>query len=155
MCRRTAAGSAFAGTSYDFALERLTPGGQLDQTFGRRGKVTTDFGAADYEQALAIQLDGKLPRLLKPRSGLSEAACLLLGHAEKIVGPHHASLVTRLLKALERLLVETRGTLDNHRLFSENGTGTPSPDCSVTSPLGPRQFGSREGNDERSQDRNA
>src|SRR6266571_2292493 len=55
-----AAGSAFAGTSYDFALERLTPGGQLDQTFGRRGKVTTDFGAADYEQALAIQLDGKL-----------------------------------------------------------------------------------------------
>src|SRR5207247_10774489 len=40
--------------------ERLTPGGQLDQTFGRGGKVTTDFGAADYEQALAIQLDGKL-----------------------------------------------------------------------------------------------
>src|SRR4029453_2954328 len=36
-------------------------GGALDQTFGQRGKVTTDFnGTTDIAYAVALQPDGKL-----------------------------------------------------------------------------------------------
>ena len=45
----------------DSALARLTPGGELDQSFGDGdGILTTDFGAADVAHGLAIQPDGKL-----------------------------------------------------------------------------------------------
>jgi uncharacterized delta-60 repeat protein len=42
----------------DIALARFTPGGRLDPTFGRGGKVVTDLGADDYAFDLAIQDDG-------------------------------------------------------------------------------------------------
>ena len=34
----------------------------LDPTFGDGGKVTTDFGAGDSAQAVAIQPDGKISK---------------------------------------------------------------------------------------------
>jgi uncharacterized delta-60 repeat protein len=46
----------------DFALARYTKTGALDRSFGRRGRVLTDFGSGsfDYAQAVAIQKDGKI-----------------------------------------------------------------------------------------------
>jgi uncharacterized delta-60 repeat protein len=50
-----------SGTTSDFALARYRPNGALDRSFGRDGKVTTDFGAGfDQAFALAVQGDGKL-----------------------------------------------------------------------------------------------
>ena len=45
-----------------FALARYRPGGKLDPSFGRGGKVLTDFGARCCAEALAvaIQPDGKI-----------------------------------------------------------------------------------------------
>jgi uncharacterized delta-60 repeat protein len=37
----------FTGGNYDFALARYNPNGTLDRTFGRQGKVTTDFAGGD------------------------------------------------------------------------------------------------------------
>ncbi|HJO81194.1 MAG TPA: delta-60 repeat domain-containing protein [SAR202 cluster bacterium] len=37
-----------------------SPGGDLDQTFGVGGLVTTDFGGADRGAAVAVQIDGKI-----------------------------------------------------------------------------------------------
>ena len=54
-----AAGSALrneAGNE-DFVLARYTPGGALDSSFGKDGKVTTDFN--DQDQARSIALQGK------------------------------------------------------------------------------------------------
>jgi uncharacterized delta-60 repeat protein len=56
-----AAGSAFTGTSWDFALARYRTSGALDNSFGTGGKVTTDFAAnSDDATAVAVQADGKL-----------------------------------------------------------------------------------------------
>jgi uncharacterized delta-60 repeat protein len=55
--------AAGTGTgSRDFALARYTPDGSLDTTFGTGGKVTTDFGGGqpDEAHALVVQADGKL-----------------------------------------------------------------------------------------------
>jgi uncharacterized delta-60 repeat protein len=46
--------------SGDFALARYTPTGSLDRSFGSAGKVITDFGSAEFPQALAIQRDGEV-----------------------------------------------------------------------------------------------
>ncbi len=56
------AGSSDQGTSgYDFALARYNPDGTLDASFGRGGRVTTDFGrGADKAHALLLQPDGKI-----------------------------------------------------------------------------------------------
>jgi uncharacterized delta-60 repeat protein len=59
-----AGGTAFTGTTSDFALARYRQDGTLDPTFGTGGKVTTDvsrgaFGGDDLISALAVQ-DGKL-----------------------------------------------------------------------------------------------
>jgi uncharacterized delta-60 repeat protein len=51
------AGATLSGDP-DIALARFTPGGALDPTFGRGGRVTTDLGADDYAFDLAIQDDG-------------------------------------------------------------------------------------------------
>jgi uncharacterized delta-60 repeat protein len=50
-----------SGTN-DFALARYQPDGTLDPTFGRRGKVLTNFGSGsnDVAYALALQPDGKI-----------------------------------------------------------------------------------------------
>jgi len=56
-----AAGYAYVGGNYDFALARYTSAGELDTTFDGDGKVTTPFGtSSDYAYALAIQADGKI-----------------------------------------------------------------------------------------------
>lgn len=49
-------------TSFDFALARYNSDGSLDTTFGKGGKVTTDFGnnSADIGIAVALQSDGKI-----------------------------------------------------------------------------------------------
>jgi uncharacterized delta-60 repeat protein len=57
------AGSANVGGHFDFALARYRPNGTLDRTFGKAGKVTTDFTGpdnSDAANALAVQADGKL-----------------------------------------------------------------------------------------------
>jgi uncharacterized delta-60 repeat protein len=53
-----AAGFAFPGSSFDFALARYRPSGALDPTFGAGGTVTTDFaGGEDRAEALVAQGD--------------------------------------------------------------------------------------------------
>ena len=48
-------------TSYnDVALARYTTNGTLDTTFDTDGKLTTDFGGADYGNSVAIQTDGRI-----------------------------------------------------------------------------------------------
>jgi uncharacterized delta-60 repeat protein len=59
------AGSAFGATSgQDFAVARYNPDGRLDPSFDGDGKVTTDFGGDDGNQAallgLAIQRNAKI-----------------------------------------------------------------------------------------------
>ncbi len=57
-----AGGYDFTGAVRDFALARYKPNGTLDHSFGRRGKVTTDFtdGGDDGATILAGQPGGKL-----------------------------------------------------------------------------------------------
>src|SRR5712691_4314784 len=49
-------------TFYDFAAVRYLANGAIDTTFGVAGKVRTDFGHADFDQArsAALQPDGKI-----------------------------------------------------------------------------------------------
>src|SRR6185369_5396991 len=56
-----AATSTAASSSFNFALARYNSNGTLDNTFGKGGKVTTDFaGASDTASDVAIQPDGKI-----------------------------------------------------------------------------------------------
>jgi uncharacterized delta-60 repeat protein len=57
-----AAGYAYAGAPYEFALLRYNSDGSLDTTFGTGGKVTTEVGTGSVSRAygLAIQGDGKI-----------------------------------------------------------------------------------------------
>lgn len=56
-----AAGVAWNGTDYDFALARYHSDGRLDSTFGTGGKVVTDIGMApDHAKSVALQSDGKI-----------------------------------------------------------------------------------------------
>jgi uncharacterized delta-60 repeat protein len=56
--RLVAAGFAFPGPSFDFALARYRQDGALDATFGDGGTVTTDFGGGeDRAEALVAQGD--------------------------------------------------------------------------------------------------
>ncbi|HEX7997047.1 MAG TPA: FG-GAP-like repeat-containing protein [Pyrinomonadaceae bacterium] len=57
--KSVAVGHAFTG-SVDFALARYNTNGSLDTTFDGDGLLTTDFGANDYGQAVALQPDGKI-----------------------------------------------------------------------------------------------
>jgi uncharacterized delta-60 repeat protein len=50
----------FNGTDGDFALVRYNPDGSLDPTFGGDGRVTTDLGASDTPNAVAVQADGRI-----------------------------------------------------------------------------------------------
>jgi len=57
------AGVADNGSNYDFALARYNPDGSLDTTFSEDGKLTTDFGSNDNDDAayaVAVQADGKI-----------------------------------------------------------------------------------------------
>lgn len=57
-------GNTYQNNDYsheDFALARYTPGGKLDDTFGTKGRVTTDFpGLAAVASAVVVQPDGKI-----------------------------------------------------------------------------------------------
>jgi uncharacterized delta-60 repeat protein len=56
-----AAGAAWSGAGYDFALARYNRDGSLDDSFGVAGKVTTDFaGYTDMALSVAVQPDGKI-----------------------------------------------------------------------------------------------
>src|SRR5262249_32113701 len=58
-----AVGDATSLTTFiDFALARYLPDGSLDTTFGAAGKVETDFGARNLDQArsVVLQADGKI-----------------------------------------------------------------------------------------------
>lgn len=54
------AGLTKNGSNADFALARLKADGTPDLTFGAAGKVTTDFGANEFINAIALQSDGKI-----------------------------------------------------------------------------------------------
>ena len=58
--RIVVAGRAFTGASNDFALARYNPDGSLDTTFSGDGKQTTDLGANDVAEGIALQSDGKI-----------------------------------------------------------------------------------------------
>lgn len=45
---------------FDFALARYTSNGQLDQSFGSGGKVSTNFSTADHAYAVALQPNGRI-----------------------------------------------------------------------------------------------
>lgn len=58
-----AAGSAYTGSSYDFAVVRYLESGALDTGFGSGGKTTTAVGSGssdDVGTAVALQADGKI-----------------------------------------------------------------------------------------------
>jgi uncharacterized delta-60 repeat protein len=56
-----AAGYAYNGSKYDFALVRYNANGTLDTGFGTGGIVTTSIGSInDYANALGIQSDGRI-----------------------------------------------------------------------------------------------
>lgn len=59
--RIVAAGVSNGAGTYDFALTRYQADGSVDPTFGRDGKVTTDFASSfDWAYALALQPDGRI-----------------------------------------------------------------------------------------------
>ena len=71
------------------------------------------------EAGLILQLHGQLAGFHIPGPRLGQAAGLLFGHAEEIVGPHHRLEFARLLKALERLLVEAGGAVELVAIIGE------------------------------------
>jgi uncharacterized delta-60 repeat protein len=55
--------AGYGGNSPGFALARYNPDGGLDQSFGRGGKVLTDFAGAPggaYANAAAVERDGRI-----------------------------------------------------------------------------------------------
>jgi uncharacterized delta-60 repeat protein len=54
------AGSVVASHGRAFTLHRHKPDGGLDSSFGRGGKVFTDFGSPAVANALAVQANGKI-----------------------------------------------------------------------------------------------
>ena len=56
-----AAGGAYTGTTWDFALTRYLPNGTLDSSFGIGGKVTTHFpGGNSFINTIALQPNGRI-----------------------------------------------------------------------------------------------
>ncbi|MFM2048379.1 MAG: hypothetical protein RI955_927 [Bacteroidota bacterium] len=54
-------GKTLTGTSYDFALIRLTTTGTFDSSFGTNGKATFDFNnSSDEAKKILLQPDGKI-----------------------------------------------------------------------------------------------
>lgn len=54
-----AAGDAYGGLGYEFALARYNANGSLDSSYGSGGKLTTTIGAGADAHAIALQPDGK------------------------------------------------------------------------------------------------
>lgn len=55
-----AAGEAYGGANYDFALVRYESDGSLDKSFGSRGKVMTALGLSESAHAVLLQPNGKI-----------------------------------------------------------------------------------------------
>lgn len=55
-----AAGDAYNGSNWDFALARYKPNGSLDPGFGSGGKVMTGFEVSDRALGVVVQGDGKI-----------------------------------------------------------------------------------------------
>lgn len=55
-----AAGDSYNGHNFDFALARYNKNGSLDTSFGRKGRVTTDFHAFDSGRGVVLQTDGRM-----------------------------------------------------------------------------------------------
>ena len=55
-----AGGAGDGGSDENFGLARYNPDGSLDTTFGKGGKVNTDFAGRDGAHAVAIQANGKI-----------------------------------------------------------------------------------------------
>jgi uncharacterized delta-60 repeat protein len=54
------AGSVLGGHGRAFAVHRYRPDGGVDSSFGRDGKVFTDFGSPAVANAIAVQANGKI-----------------------------------------------------------------------------------------------
>ncbi len=74
----------------DFALVRLTGRGRLDRTFGRNGRVVTDFqggiSGGDYATAVAVQPDGKIVAVGRSDLDLALARYLPDGRLDRSFG---------------------------------------------------------------------
>ena len=55
-----AAGQAWNGNNYDFAIARYNSNGKLDSTFSNDGIQISDFGGTDAAASVAIQTGGKI-----------------------------------------------------------------------------------------------
>ena len=55
-----AAGSAFSGGKFNFALARYNTDGSLDNTFSGDGKQTTSLVGSNFAMSVALQSDGKI-----------------------------------------------------------------------------------------------
>lgn len=55
-----AAGYTWNGSNYDFIITRYNTDGTLDNTFNQDGNQIKDFGANDYANSVAMQIDGKI-----------------------------------------------------------------------------------------------
>ncbi len=51
---------AAGGAESDVALARYGTGGDLDQSFGVAGRITTDFGGVERAEGLVLQADGRI-----------------------------------------------------------------------------------------------
>jgi uncharacterized delta-60 repeat protein len=71
---------AAGSTAGNFALARYSRDGTLDQSFGREGRVVTDFGGDDYAADIAVQQDGKL--VVAGRAGGSHAVARYLPNGD-------------------------------------------------------------------------
>jgi uncharacterized delta-60 repeat protein len=54
------AGTSIVGDDIDIVLARFTARGKLDPTFGRGGRVVTDFGSSSQAGGVAVQADGRI-----------------------------------------------------------------------------------------------
>jgi uncharacterized delta-60 repeat protein len=79
---------AAGGSDGDFALARYLPGGRLDASFGRGGKVRTDVGRAASVSAVAIHPDGKIVAGAGSDGGLTLTRFLPNGRLDRRFGSH-------------------------------------------------------------------
>lgn len=68
------------GENMDFALTRYLLDGNLDETFGKGGKVTTDVSMVDYPWSVLIQPDGKIIAAGYTHSATTAQDFLLIRH---------------------------------------------------------------------------
>jgi|GEM_PF-1067578 len=76
--RILASGSAWIGSSSDFAIVRYNSNGTIDSSFGSGGRVTTSVGAGDdLAHCMAIQADGQVILLGSSIQGIHQSLALI------------------------------------------------------------------------------